>query len=119
MIGNQSLQIFFKTFEKYPLDQVGLNVYALADAAQDKTFLKVLEHLRQKCLLKEAGGEKAREISPHLLQYTDPERFSAPQRGHLINLSPIFTYIMPLKGYRVRRKESNTNFCDQCKLSPV
>jgi hypothetical protein len=61
MIGNQSLQIFFKTFEKYPLDQVGLNVYALADAAQDKTFLKVLEHLRQKCLLTEAGGEKARE----------------------------------------------------------
>ncbi|MNT90281.1 hypothetical protein D3C72_2311540 [compost metagenome] len=56
MIGNQSLQIFFKTFEKYPLDQVGLNVYALADAAQDKTFLKVLEHLRQKCLLTEAGG---------------------------------------------------------------
>ncbi len=75
MIGNQSLQIFFKTFEKYPLDQVGLNVYALADAAQDKTFLKVLEHLRQKCLLTEAGGEKAREISPHLLQL--PKDFTA------------------------------------------
>jgi hypothetical protein len=75
MIGNQSLQIFFKTFEKYPLDQVGLNVYALADAAQDKKFLKVLEHLRQKCLLTEAGGEKAREISPHLLQL--PKDFTA------------------------------------------
>ena len=75
MIGNQSLQIFFKPFEKYPLDQVGLNVYALADAAQDKKFLKVLEHLRQKCLLTEAGGEKAREISPHLLQL--PKDFTA------------------------------------------
>ena len=44
MIDNQSLQFLFKTFEKYPLDQIGLNIYAIADAAQDKKFLKVLEH---------------------------------------------------------------------------
>jgi len=75
MMVNQSLQFLFKTFEKYPLDQVGLNIYAIADAAQDKKFLKVLEHLRQKCLLKEASGEKAKEISPHLIQL--PKNFMA------------------------------------------
>ncbi|WP_202724510.1 DUF4123 domain-containing protein [Acinetobacter pittii] len=75
MIDNQSLQFLFKTFEKYPLDQIGLNIYAIADAAQDKKFLKVLEHLRQKCLLKEASGEKAKEISPHLIQL--PKNFTS------------------------------------------
>lgn len=61
------ISTLFKTFEKYPLKQVGLNVYALADAAQDKKFLTSLNHLRTKCLLKEASGEKAKEISPHLI----------------------------------------------------
>jgi hypothetical protein len=75
MIDNQSLQYLFKTFERYPLDQIGLNIYAIADAAQDKKFLKVLEHLRQKCLLKEASGEKAKEISPHLIQL--PKNFTS------------------------------------------
>ena len=74
---NQKLQILFKTFESFPLDQVGLNIYAMADAAQDKKFLKVLEHLRQKCLLKEASGEIAKEISPHLVQL--PKNFTAAE----------------------------------------
>ena len=47
---NQPLELLFKTFQRYPLDEIGLNVYAIADAAQDKSFLKVLAHLRQKCL---------------------------------------------------------------------
>jgi hypothetical protein len=68
MIDNKNLQILFQTFRKYPLEEIGLNIFALADAAQDKKFIKVFEHLRQKCLLKEASGEKAKEISPHLLQ---------------------------------------------------
>lgn len=66
MLNNQ-MNILFKTFEKYPLDEIGLNIYALADAAQDKKFLTYLNNLRIKCLLKEASGEKAREISPHLI----------------------------------------------------
>ena len=74
---NEKIQILFKTFENFPLDQVGLNIYAIADAAQDKKFLKVLEHLRQKCLLKEASGEKAKEISPHLVQL--PQNFTASE----------------------------------------
>ena len=61
------MEVLFKTFEKYSLAEIGLNVFAIADAAQDKRFLSTLEHLRQKCLLKEASGEKAKEISPHLL----------------------------------------------------
>lgn len=68
MIDTQKLQVLFQTFQKYPLEEIGLNIFALADAAQDKKFIKVFEHLRQKCLLKEASGEKAKEISPHLLQ---------------------------------------------------
>ena len=59
------MEVLFKTFEKYSLAEIGLNVFAIADAAQDKRFLSPLEHLRQKCLLKEASGEKAKEISPH------------------------------------------------------
>lgn len=74
---NQKLQILIKTFENFPLDQVGLNIYAIADAAQDKRFLNILEHLRQKCLLKEASGEKAKEISPHLVQL--PKNFTAAE----------------------------------------
>ncbi|WP_151723662.1 DUF4123 domain-containing protein [Acinetobacter ursingii] len=72
---NQPLELLFKTFQRYPLDEIGLNVYAIADAAQDKSFLKVLEHLRQKCLLIEASGEKAKAVSPHLLQL--PKDFSS------------------------------------------
>lgn len=60
---NQPLELLFKTFQRYPLDEIGLNVYAIADAAQDKSFLKVLEHLRQRCLLIEASGEKAKAVS--------------------------------------------------------
>ncbi|MEB6668223.1 DUF4123 domain-containing protein [Acinetobacter vivianii] len=75
MQGN--LTLFLETFKDYPLDELELNVYAIADAAQDKRFLKVFEHLRQKCLLKEASGEKARAISPHLLQL--PRDFSSAE----------------------------------------
>lgn len=74
---NQSLSCLFKTFQEYPLDEIGLNIYAIADAAQDQSCLKVLEHLRQKCLLKEASGEKAQAISPHLLQL--PKDFSSSE----------------------------------------
>ena len=56
MIGNQSLQIFFKTFEKYPLDQVGLNVYALADAAQK--ILKSFRALKAKMPLDRSRWRK-------------------------------------------------------------
>lgn len=66
MIDNQ-INILFKTFEKYPLEDIGLNIYALADAALDKKFLTKLNNLRMKCLLKEASSDKAREISPHLI----------------------------------------------------
>lgn len=74
MKNNNQLEVLFRTFQKYPLNDIGLNVFALADAAQNKSFLKILEHLRQKCLLKEAGGVKAKEISPHLVQL--PKDFS-------------------------------------------
>ncbi|MCH7335468.1 DUF4123 domain-containing protein [Acinetobacter sp. NIPH 2699] len=71
------IDVFFNTFKDYSLDELDLNVYALADAAQDQRFLKVLEHLRQRCLLKEASGEKARAVSPHLLQL--PKDFSSKE----------------------------------------
>lgn len=46
----------------------GLSIYALADAAQDKFFLSKWMHLPQRNLLTEAAGEKAAQISPHLIQ---------------------------------------------------
>lgn len=46
----------------------GLYIYALADAAQDKFFLSKWMHLPQRNLLTEAAGEKAAQISPHLIQ---------------------------------------------------
>ena len=73
----QKLEVLFNTFKKYPLEQLELNIYAIADAAQDKRFLKSLDHLKQQCLLVEAAGEKAREISPHLLQL--PRDFEASE----------------------------------------
>lgn len=77
MKNNHKLTLLFKTFADYPLDEIDLNVFALADAAQDSSFLKVLEDLRQKCLLKEASGEKAKKISPHLLEL--PQNFSSSE----------------------------------------
>lgn len=71
------ITVFFETFKDYSLDELELNVYALADAAQDQSFLTVLEHLRQRCLLIEASGEKARAVSPHLLQL--PKDFSSKE----------------------------------------
>ncbi|NHB57551.1 DUF4123 domain-containing protein [Acinetobacter shaoyimingii] len=68
MSQSNKLQVLYRTFQKYPLEEIGLNAYALADAAQDKRFLKALKNARKKCLLKEASGEKAKEISPHLIQ---------------------------------------------------
>ncbi|OTG82512.1 hypothetical protein B9T31_14545 [Acinetobacter sp. ANC 4558] len=50
------------------LEDPNLNIYVLADAAQESKFLKAFTHLRQKCLIIEAAGEKARAVSPHLLQ---------------------------------------------------
>jgi len=50
------------------LEDPDLNIYVLADAAQESKFLKAFTHLRQKCLIIEAAGEKARAVSPHLLQ---------------------------------------------------
>lgn len=46
----------------------GLSIYALADAARDKFFLSKWMHLLQRNLLTEAAGEKAAQISPHLIQ---------------------------------------------------
>ena len=46
----------------------GFCIYALADAAQDKFFLSQWAHLPQRNLLTEAAGEKAAQISPHLIQ---------------------------------------------------
>lgn len=66
--GSHQLRLLFKTFNKHTLESLGLNVFALADAAQDQKFLKSFIHLRQQCLLVEAAGEKARAVSPHLLQ---------------------------------------------------
>ncbi|WP_323807460.1 DUF4123 domain-containing protein [Acinetobacter larvae] len=65
-----ALRVLFKTYEHYPLEDLGLNIFALADAAQDATFLKAkaLSKLPSQCLLLEAVGDKAREVSPHLLQ---------------------------------------------------
>lgn len=74
MQTSSSLSILYKTFEKYPLEQFALNIYGLADAAQDTTFLQKLKHLKQKCLLKEAAGDKAKAVSPHLLQL--PKNFA-------------------------------------------
>lgn len=77
MTAKLPLQTFFKTFEPHSLAEVGLNVFALADAAQDDSFLKKFEHLRQKCLLLEASGEEAKAVSPHLLQL--PQDFSSQE----------------------------------------
>ncbi len=74
---HQRLKVLFKTFEKYSLERLALNAYAVADAAQDAKFLKSLVHLRQKCLFIEAAGEKAKAVSPHLLQL--PQDFSAKE----------------------------------------
>ncbi|SSR34812.1 Uncharacterised protein [Acinetobacter baumannii] len=77
MTAKLPLQTFFKTFEPHSFAEVGLNVFALADAAQDDSFLKKFEHLRQKCLLLEASGEEAKAVSPHLLQL--PQDFSSQE----------------------------------------
>lgn len=74
-ISHQPFKVLKNTFKKHSLNDLGLHIYALADAAQDAKFLKDLVHLRQKCLLVEAAGEKARAVSPHLLQL--PQDFSA------------------------------------------
>lgn len=79
MKNKTSLDIFFRTFAQYPLDQVGLNAFALADAAQDHRFLKDLNYLKIQCLLKEATGEKAKKISPHLIALSND--FNAPEWG--------------------------------------
>ncbi len=76
-INDNWLSVLSTTFIKDQQDYADLNIYAIADAAQDKYFLKSLVHLRQKCLLTEAAGDKAREVSPHLLQL--PVDFSASE----------------------------------------
>lgn len=43
-------------------------IYTLADAAQDSFFLKKYAHLNCRNLLTEAAGDKAAQISPHLIQ---------------------------------------------------
>lgn len=48
-------------------------IYALADAAQDSLFLKKFSHLSSRNLLTEAAGDKAAEISPHLIQLSSCE----------------------------------------------
>lgn len=59
-------------FENSPIqeDQI-YNIYALADAAQDKWFLKKNWQLNYKNLLTEAAGDKAEEISPHLIRLSN------------------------------------------------
>lgn len=58
----------YEAFKAKGLEDSTLNFYILADAAQDSKFLKAFIHLRQKYLIIEAAGEKARAVSPHLLQ---------------------------------------------------
>jgi hypothetical protein len=56
-------------FEEYPSgEHKTYFIYALADAAQDSWFLKKNSHLHYRNLLTEAAGDKAAEISPHLVQ---------------------------------------------------
>lgn len=64
-------------YEKYPLQQHHLKVYALIDAAQESRFLEWFEHLKQGCLLTEAAGEQARKVSPHLVCL--PANFTADE----------------------------------------
>lgn len=56
-------------FENYPsTEDNAYFIYALADAAQDHSFVRSLSHLPARNLLTEAAGEKAAQISPHLIQ---------------------------------------------------
>jgi hypothetical protein len=68
---------FYEVIGNKTLEDPNLNFYIIADAAQDSKFLKSFEHLRQKCLITEAAGEKARAVSPHLLQM--PKDFTAKE----------------------------------------
>lgn len=76
-ISHQPFKLLKNTFKKHSLNDLGLHIYALADAAQDAKFLKSFVHLRQKCLILEAAGEKAKAVSPHLVQL--PQDFSAQE----------------------------------------
>lgn len=60
------LQLVFEYFQAQEIKEYF--IYALADAAQDSSFLKKCTHLNYRNLLMEAAGDKAAQISPYLIQ---------------------------------------------------
>lgn len=83
-------------FDHYPKNQAkDYYIYALADAAQDKSFLKKWSHLPQRNLLAEAAGEKAEQVSPHLIQLNTYKESNEWQYIHKsIIQTPKMTLIM-------------------------
>lgn len=71
MTFQSNLDLLFKVYADLPQSDASLYWYALADAAQDKRLPQALHSTRSACLLTQAAGEKAVQVSPHLVQLSD------------------------------------------------
>ncbi|XID74107.1 DUF4123 domain-containing protein [Alkanindiges sp. WGS2144] len=68
MTFQSNLDLLFKVYADLPESNEPLYWYALADAAQDNRLPLALHSTRSACLLTQAAGEKAVQVSPHLVQ---------------------------------------------------